>query len=1169
MSPKTRITSFMLSAALAFSCFAGVCKVCAEDIDEKSIVSADAGTAISVTAGTSYADVLKKLPETVSVTLADTAGTESKMLHAAKFEKSDWTLFDPSAVTFSDGKLQITKQSGKVKALTGGEYTDFVVEATLRGTASAPDNNFGIMLRAKNVTDANADSYQGYYVGIGKYGSTHALTVGYGNNAWKLVNNVPFDYKPNTDHKLKVLMYGNTLAAWLDGKLLYQAEFTLFDSGRVGLRTYKQLFECSSFTVRTPTSAELTECGLTPTRTAEARVTGWSCPEYDPEHTGAYTFTGKIENTDREVKMTVTVSEPLKINETVTSVPYTDVSITGGFFRDYIKQMICVVVPTAIRNVENDKGGISNIKNAAKMHRGESYGAFSGALYVDSDVHKVLESMCMALSVDAMGDAEIIAAQKQISAKLEEWIPYFVDAQEKSGYFDTYYTLNAALVRYSDITKHELYCMGHFIEAAIAHYEYTGGTDTRLFDAAIKCADHLASTFGYGKDLRKQIAGHQEIEYALLRLARACAVEGGKYSDKAGVYAELAAFFLDVRGDYEGRAVVGDMKEYRQDHAPVAEQLSAVGHAVRAQYMYAAMAELASISPDYAAKYDKALTALWKDVTDTKQYVTGGVGQKKSNEGFDTSYQLDNKTSYCETCAGIANMMWNRAMGKLYAGSAYADIIETDIYNTVLGCVNFDGDKFYYQNRTAIEGEFDRNAWYGTACCPPNLTRTVLSIGGYIYSKTDDAVIVNQYITNEASIALGNASVKLAMQSNMPWQGNGSITAGLEKSAEFTLRLRMPAWSDAASVKINGTAVDAEADSEGYITITREWKNGDKIEFDFSMPVIYEESGKQVTANIGYTSVRRGPIVYCAESADNDFNVFYAYIDKENEPELVWTESLDGRPDPYGVRDMYTLKIQGCTDGLGEKTAVEWTFIPFYARQNRELGNMTVYVQKAHIDRTLEQYAIPSASYTHSADSVHNLNDGTNDKSKRWTAWKSSEILQNTWVQYDFDGEVELEGCRIWWYRDNGSNGGVKLPKNVEIYVKNSDGKFVKVKHEGEYTADHANGFITYSFEGVNTSAIKVVMTASSGATGIVEWRLVGSTAASPEPPATEAPATEAPATEAPMTDAPATDAPQTNKSEAPPIGKNENSLPLIAGIAAGVAAIGAAIAVILRKKKR
>ena len=1166
MRLQARIASLMLSAAFLLPCFAGAGIVCAEEIDEKSILSSSAGATITVAQGTAYADVLKLLPSTASVTLTDSTAADGAIMHVAKFEKSDWTLFDPSAVTFADGKINVNKQSGKVKALTGGEYTDFVVEATLRGTANEPDNNFGIMLRAKNVTDTNADSYQGYYVGIGKYGSAYALTVGYGNNAWKLVKNVNIDYKPNTDYKLKVLMYGNTLAAWLDGKLLYKEEFTLFDSGRVGLRTYRQLFECSSFTVRVPTVEELRECGLTAVRELEAGVTGWQCPDYDSDKPGKYTFTGMVENTNSEVKITVTVSEPFAINEAITSVPYTDVKITDGFFREYIKQMICVVVPTAIRNVESDKGGISNIKNAAKMHRGESYGAFSGALYVDSDVHKVLESMCMALSIDPMGDAEIIAAQNQISAKLEEWIPYFIDAQEKSGYFDTYYTLNAALVRYSDITKHELYCMGHFIEAAIAHYEYTNGSDTRLFDVAIKCADHLASTFGYGEGQRKQIAGHQEIEYALLRLARICLDSEDKYAQKAGVYAELAAFFLDVRGDYEGRAVVGDMKEYRQDHAPVAEQTSAVGHAVRAQYMYAAMAELASINTEYAEKYDKALTALWNDVTNTKQYVTGGVGQKKSNEGFDTSYKLDNKTSYCETCAGISNMMWNRAMAKLDPDAKYADIIETDIYNTVLGCVNFDGDKFYYQNRTAIEGIFDRNAWYGTACCPPNLTRTILSIGGYVYSKSDDTVFVNQYVTSEASITLGSTGVKLTMASNMPWAGDGSITVGLENSASFALKLRIPDWTDSTSIKINGTPIDTAADDAGYVTITREWKNGDKIEFNFSMPIVYTESAAQVTANVGRVAVKRGPIVYCAESADNDFNVFYAYIDKECEPELVWTDNLDGKTDPYGLKNMYTIRLKGYTDGIGESRAVEWTLIPFYARQNRELGNMTVYVQKQHIERTLAQYAIPSASYTHSADSVHNLNDGTSDTAKRWTSWKSNEIYESTWVQYDFDTEIELEGCKIWWYKDNGSNGGVKLPKAVEIYVKNGEGKFVLVEHEGEYTADHANGFITYSFEKVNTTAIKVVMTASTGATGIVEWSLIGGAAVVDTPQATE-PITEAPTTDAPQADT--SDAPTTDAPASDPAPQRSGKLPIIGAIAAGVAAIGTAALVILRKRKK
>ncbi len=1189
-----RFTSFILTAAIAIPCFSGNAGIYAEEIDENSIISVNAGGPYNVIYSTSYEDALKELPSTVTLKLQDGKTSKPEALHTAKFEKSDWTLFDPGAITFADGKIKINKQSAKVKALTGGEYDNFVVEAVLRGTASAPDNNFGLMLRATNVTDKNADSYQGYYVGIGKYGSSYALTVGYGNNAWKLIKNVPIDYKPNTDYKLKVLMYENTLAVWLDGKLLYKSELDLFDKGRVGLRTFKQLFECSSFEIRTPSGEELTECGLAAVKQTEAKVSGWSCPNYDPKTVGTYTFTAKIENTNYEVKATIDVVRPFGMIENIQSVPYSDVKITDGFFREYIKQMICVVVPTAIKNVEGAKGGFPNIKNAAKKHRGESYGAFSGAFYVDSDVHKVLESMCMALDIDAMNDAEIIAAQKQIAAKLEEWIPYFADAQEDSGYFDTYYTLNTAEEKYSNVDKHELYCMGHFIEAAIAHYEYTDGKDTRLFDVAIKCANHIASTFGNGEGKRKQIAGHQEIEYALLRLARLCKNIGGEYEKNASIYAELAAFFLEVRGDYEGRTVMGDMSQYRQDHAKVEKQYDAVGHAVRAQYMYAAMAELAALNSDYANKYNRALSFLWQDVVYTKQYVTGGVGQTKSNEGFAAEYKLDNKTSYCETCAGIANMMWNRAMSKLHAEAKYADMVERDIYNAVLGCVNFDGDKFYYQNRTAIMAEMDRNAWYGTACCPPNLTRTVLSFGEYLYKYSADTVYVDQYVTSEAKINVADTEIILLTESNMPWSGKGKITLKLDDSEEFLIKLRIPEWTDKAVLTINGIATEAQAGSDGYYSRTATWKDGDVIEFDFSMPITYEETPQQVTANAGCTAVKRGPIVYCAESADNDFNVFFAYIDKESEAELVWTDSLDGKADPYGLKDMYTLKLKGFTDDLGGKRAVEWTFIPFYARQNREIGAMTVYVQKQPIERTLEQYAIPSASYTMNSDSEHNLNDGSRDVAKRWTSWKSNEILTNTWVQYDFDMPVALEGCNIWWYKDNGSNGGVKLPKNIEIYYKNNAGSFVKVDHDGEYKADHDTSFITYSFEKIETTAIKVVMTASTGATGIREWTLIGNKIENSEPPVTDTPVTDAPATDAPATDAPATDAPvtdapdtdapatdapatdepqtdtpETNAPKNPPIGKKESKLPLIGGIIAGAAVILASAAVIFRKKKK
>lgn len=772
------------------------------------------------------------------------------------------------------------------------------------------------------------------------------------------------------------------------------------------------------------------------------------------------------------------------------ALSYKNVNINDGFFRKHTKQMICKVVPTAIKNVEQTTGGMENIKNAAKKHRGESYGSFSGMFYVDSDVHKVLESMCYALAVDPIGDGEIISAQSHIKAKLDEWIPYFVDAQDETGYFDTYYILNENEARFSDVNKHELYCMGHFIEAAIAHYECT--EDTTLLDVAVRCADFLSAVFGNREGQRKQIPGHQEIELGLLRLARMMLDVGGQYRAKAHKYVNLAAFFLEVRGDYENRTVNYDSSwkpEYWQDHLKVEEQTSAVGHAVRAQYMYTAMAELAAIDGEYREKYDNALTSLWKDVTYTKQYVTGGVGQSGKNEGFLDSYILPNESAYCETCAGISNMMWNRSMSKIYSGSMFAEIIETDIYNAVLGCVNLDGDKFYYVNPLESANGSMRNTWYGTACCPPNLTRTLLSLGGYIYNCSDNALYVNQYISNEARVSLADSVIKVNMTADMPWEGDVSLALSMKKDSFFELNLRMPTWSDGVEIRINGMLTEVSVTKDGYIVIDRIWSNGDRVDIAFSMPVIFEETNEMVGENIGYTSVRRGPVVYCAEAADNKFNMKLAYIDKKSKIEILKADSIDGKDDPYGVRGVYMLKIGGGLESLTGESEIVWTFIPFYARLNREKGHMTVYVAKEKLEKTIERYAIPSASYTFSGDSAANLNNGSNNPECRWTSWKNGEVVKNPWVQYDFDCEILLSGCSIWWYDDN---GGVRLADGFEIYYKNGETKeFIPVKHEDEYRCPNGEEFITYSFEAVSVSSIRIVIANSKAAAGIVEWKLI------------------------------------------------------------------------------
>ena len=781
----------------------------------------------------------------------------------------------------------------------------------------------------------------------------------------------------------------------------------------------------------------------------------------------------------------------LEFSEELTALSYENVRITEGFIRDFTRLIVCEAIPADIRGVSRETGGLNNIKNAALKHRGESHGEFKGMFYVDENVHKTLEAMCYALSLDPMGDAQIIAAQKSIKDTLEEWIPYYMDAQEESGHFATYITLNG-LVPFADKNLHELYGMGHFIEAAIAHYNYTEGEDTRLIDMAIKCADYIATRFGVEAGKLSQIPGHQEIEWALLRLAETVAKAGD--GERAEKYIELSAFLLGTRGK-------GGMK-YWQDHAPVEEQTEAVGHCVRAQYMYNAMAALAAIDDEYRAKYHNALESLWNDVTNTKQFVTGGVGLI-NEESFGASYELPNVAAYCETCAAIANMMWNRRMSTLYNGSRFSDQVETDLYNAILGCVALDGKSFFYTNY--LSSLALRNEWYDTACCPPNLSRTLLSIGGYIYNVGERSLWVEQYISNDASTEIAGEAIDINMTSGFPSDGKVAISIGADEPTEFTLYLRVPYWSRGISLKLNGEALDAAADENGYIALSREWKSGDEIELEFGMEVIFEQTNEKVTANVGYVALRRGPLVYCAEYPDNTFIPSRAYIDMNSTPELVAIESLDNQSDPYGVRDMYAIRMGAFIQGFENDTPVEMTFIPFYARLNRGRYPMQVFVAKERLeDKPIQSYAIPSASFTFSTDSIYSMNDGDKRLKTRWTSYAGANLQRNPWVQYDFDSEVTLRGCKIWWYEDT---GGVRLPKSFEIYYKNSETEdFVPVTHDGEYIAKDANGLVTYTFEEIKASAIRIVAKNSSHAVGIVEWELLGADFEYPARPSVKPP---------------------------------------------------------------
>lgn len=781
---------------------------------------------------------------------------------------------------------------------------------------------------------------------------------------------------------------------------------------------------------------------------------------------------------------------PVKLNNefVARSLPFTDVLIRDAFWSARQEQFVCVTVMAGIENVERSGGGISNIVNTALMHRGQAYEPHAGALYVDSDVHKLVEAMCYALQM--RGNERVQQAQEEIRAKLEEWIPYYQDAQEKDGYFDTYFTLAHPDEKWTDFNLHELYCMGHFYEAAVAHYRLTDGVDTRLFDMAVKNADYVESLFGPGK--WKQVPGHQEIELALLKLANLCREigtrEGVNYAAKAEKYVALANFFLSTRGDHEGRHGESFWPEGCQDVLPVDKQTEALSHAVRAHYMYTGMADAMLQSGD--DKYNQALLALW-DSVNTKTYVTGGTGVSDHHEGYGPDYYMPLDKAYCETCASVSNIMWNQRMNLLFGEAKYADKMETVLYNSMLSGINLDGNRFFYTNVVSTPGR-ERVRWYGTACCPPNLMRTVLSLGGYLYAQKGDEVCLNLYIGNEAKLLLSQGELKLTIESGFPWQGKVKITASCNGDRDMALRLRIPQWASGENtMTLNGETYGIKADAEGYLTINRTWMDGDTVELTFPMEVqkIPMIEGVEDTKN--YTAFRRGPMVYAAEQVDNAASPQMYYLPGNASFIEAWVENLDGKEDPFGLRGVMKITTEDAVihyPGGDEKASL--TMVPYFCVGNRGATPMETYISTIPREYPLERYAQPSASFTfggNDTDSPLNLNDGNEAPASRWTSFTGP---MQPWVAYTFDYPITVSGCQIMWYDDG---GGVQVPSGLKIEYW--DGvQYVSVNPRGEYQFFPENAYGTYWFDSVTTTRLRMTIdnSATGVAVGIVEWKLIG-----------------------------------------------------------------------------
>lgn len=594
------------------------------------------------------------------------------------------------------------------------------------------------------------------------------------------------------------------------------------------------------------------------------------------------------------------------------------------------------------------------IKNF-RITSGEMEGDYYGMVFQDSDLYKWLETVGFALAVEQDEKWRKIA---------DEVVELIGRAQQPDGYLNTFYTVRHPEKRWTNLKEdHELYCAGHFIEAAVAYYEATG--NQKIIDIATRLVDHISSVLGPEPGKKRGYPGHPEIELALIKLYRIT---------KNPNHLELCRFFIDERGrqphyfDIEASHRDGDRwgfknYDYFQAHLPVREQRTAEGHAVRAVYLYSGMADLAAELNDESLL--KACRTLWKNVTRKRMYVTGGIGSSAHQERFTVDYDLPNDRAYTETCAAIGLIFWAHRMLQIEADGEYADVMERALYNGALSGISLDGKSYFYVNPLEVWPDacnhrkdmetvkVARQPWFGCACCPPNIARLLASLGQYIYScnERDKEVFIHLYIGGQAKMVIDGQQTTIEQCTNYPWDGQINITVSLEQEAEFTIALRIPGWCNNASLTVNGEQIPVKTVTEkGYAKIKRVWKEGDRIELNLPMPVEIIRSHPAVRANAGKIAIQRGPVIYCLEEADNGKNLKDIMIPVNTaltahfEPDLlkgvvvITGEARRTAPSSYDD-ELYT-------NSSFKQVPVQIKAIPYYAWSNRGPGEMLVWVRE-------------------------------------------------------------------------------------------------------------------------------------------------------------------------------------------------------------------------------
>lgn len=639
----------------------------------------------------------------------------------------------------------------------------------------------------------------------------------------------------------------------------------------------------------------------------------------------------------------------------IQAVPFTQVKLSDNFWLPRIKTNHTVTIPASFERCENT-GRVKNFEMAAAKS-----GKFCTIYpFDDTDIYKTIEGASFSLS---------LYPDKKLELYIDTLIMKVQAAQEPDGYLYTARTINpeephhwAGKERWEKERElsHELYNSGHLYEAAAAHYLATGKRN--LLDIALRNADLVCATFGQDK---KHVApGHQVVEMGLVKLYR---ITGKKE------YLQTAKYFIEERGHYTGYDANNKdpwkSGAYWQDHIPVVEQKEAVGHAVRAGYLYAAMADVAALTDDKA--FLSAIDSIWNNVVTKKIYVQGGVGAVGSGERFGENYELPNATAYNETCAAIANVYWNHRMFLLHGESKYIDILEKSLYNGLISGVGMDGKSFFYTNAMEIKNHYhhkdmeaERSGWFPCSCCPTNITRLLPSVPGYVYAQKGDAVYVNLFISGKSSLTLNKKVVEIEQKNNYPWDGKLAFHITPKASQAFNLLIRIPGWSQGqampsdlytfanasdkkVTITVNGKPENYTVNN-GYAVLNRKWKKGDVVEVNLPMDVQRITANNKVEDDQGKVALQRGPLIYCAEWPDNNGKVSNLILPKGTLLTPEYKADL----------------LQGVTVLKGEVTAIKidsknnavstvkqnFTAIPYYAWAHRGKGEMAVWFPETITD---------------------------------------------------------------------------------------------------------------------------------------------------------------------------------------------------------------------------